>query len=404
VTGQRRARGRVGGEGVALAHVSRPLMLAAAAHARGYDVVYATDPRYAWVAADAPFERLELASLEPARFLAAVARGAPIFDAATLAAEAADDQRLLARVGPDVVVGDLRVSLSVSARLARVPYVAIANAYWSPYRTTSIREVPPLPATRRVPLPLANAAFRAVRRPAFARHALPLNRVRRRHGLPPIRYDVRYVYTDADHVGYADVPELFPLAGAPPTHHFLGPLVWSPPVALPPWWTTLPQDRPMVYVTLGSSGDPAQLPTIIAALAALPVTVVVASVEAAAAGGYPPNVHVARFLPGDQVSRAARLVVCNGGSPTSQQALMAGVPVLGVATNLDQILNMRAIERAGAGLLLRGDRLRAEAVTRAARRLLSDGAFRAAAAGLAEVQARYDAPSRFVALLDALTG
>ena len=48
---------------------------------------------------------------------------------------------MLAEIAPDLVVGDLRVSLSVSARLAGIPYVAIANAYWSPY------------ARRRFPLP-----------------------------------------------------------------------------------------------------------------------------------------------------------------------------------------------------------------------------------------------------------
>lgn len=39
------------------------------------------------------------------------------------------DLRVLDEIAPDLVVGDLRISLSVSARLAGIPYIAIANAY-----------------------------------------------------------------------------------------------------------------------------------------------------------------------------------------------------------------------------------------------------------------------------------
>ena len=55
------------------------------------------------------------------------------------------------------------------------------------------------------------------------------------------------------------------------------------------------------------------------------------------------HVHVTDYLPGDIVARHSRLVVCNGGSPTSHQALLAGVPVLGIPDNLDQVLNMSPI-------------------------------------------------------------
>ena len=34
---------------------------------------------------------------------------------------------------PDLVIGDFRLSLSVSARVAGVPYIAIANSWWSPF-------------------------------------------------------------------------------------------------------------------------------------------------------------------------------------------------------------------------------------------------------------------------------
>jgi len=174
------------GEGVALAHVSRPLVLAKAAHSEGHEVVFATDERNRWALAGAPFELQPLDSITPAQFLSAISRGAPLFDYEALASYVEDDLALIERVRPDLVVGDLRLSLSVSARVARVPYVAIANAYWSPFLKREHWPVPPLPRLRSVPLPVANALFRLIRPAAFGWHARPLDRVRRKYGLPSI--------------------------------------------------------------------------------------------------------------------------------------------------------------------------------------------------------------------------
>ena len=385
------------GEAVALAHVSRPVVLAQAAQRAGFDVVVAMDPRSAWVAEGSGVRLVPVASMGPERFLAAIARGAPLFDRRTLREYVRADAALLAAERPDIVVGDLRLSLSASARTARVPYVAVCNAYWSPYAAPARYPVPPLAALRALPLPLAQAGFQVARRVAFEWHARPVNAVRRDAGLPPLR-DVRHAYTDADHVAYADVPEVFHLRDAPPTHRFIGPVVWSPPVALPDWWPELAA-APIVYVTLGSSGDPGQLPQVLAGLASLGTQIVVATAGRRIEGAIPAGVRVADYLPGDVVAQRSTLVVCNGGAPTSQQALAAGVPVLGVASNMDQLLNMQAVEAFGAGLALRGDRLRAADVTRAAQRLLGEPAFGRSARTLAATFARYPAGERLVALL-----
>ena len=82
------------------------------------------------------------------------------------------------------------------------------------------------------------------------------------------------------------------------------------------------------------------------------------------------------FAPGDLVCRRAKLVVCNGGSPTTNQALTNGVPVLGIAQNMDQFLNMQAIEQFGAGLLVRADRATQKVLQEATRKLTTDVRFK----------------------------
>ncbi|MTV41715.1 glycosyltransferase [Duganella radicis] len=388
-------------EAVTLAHVGRPLALARTLDRQRYDVHLACAPGYDMFIKDAGLTYWSINSIPGARFLAALAAGKPVYDAATLSQYVLDDMRLLQAARPDVVIGDFRLSLSVSARLAQVPYVALSNAYWSPY-VQQHYQVPALPLARLLPIGLADRLFKLVRPMAFALHCRPLNRVRRAYRMPSLGHDLRRIYTDADRVLYADIPEMFPAHDLPATHSYLGPVTWSPSTPAPAWWDHLPAGRDVVYVTLGSSGQGALLPKVLQALAPLPLTVMAATAGNVDPGLLPANVHVATYLPGEQAARRSRLVICNGGSPTSQQALAAGVPVLGIAGNLDQYLNMDGVVRAGAGALLRSDRLVESALRDTALHLLEEPAPRAAAGRVAQQFLRYDAGARLAGLLSQL--
>ncbi|MDQ2694270.1 MAG: glycosyl transferase family 1, partial [Pseudomonadota bacterium] len=195
---------------------------------------------------------------------------------------------------------------------------------------------------------------------------------------------------------YADIPGLVPTAPLPPNHHWLGPILWSPAVALPCWWEGLAADRPLIYVTLGSSGEGDRLlPIVFRALAELPVTVIAATAGRPLPAAVADNVRVADYLPGTEAAARSTLVICNGGSPTTQQALAAGVPVVGIAGNMDQHLNMLCLEDAGAGIRLRAGRLTADGLRAAVQRLLDDPAWRASAARLRRVIQDHDTGQAF---------
>lgn len=102
----------------------------------------------------------------------------------------------------------------------------------------------------------------------------------------------------------------------------------------------------------------------------------------------------ADYLPGTAAAARADLVVCNGGSPTSYQALVQGTPVLGIPGNLDQYLNMHYLEKAGLGRCLRGTQLSAGTVADAAHRLLHDDAVNTATCGFAQRARAYDCTAR----------
>jgi UDP:flavonoid glycosyltransferase YjiC (YdhE family) len=127
--------------------------------------------------------------------------------------------------------------------------------------------------------------------------------------------------------------------------------------------------------------------------------VLAATAGKVALASVPANARVADYLPGEEAARRAALVVCNGGSPTSHQALAAGVPVLGIAGNLDQFLNMQGIVEAGAGALLRADRFDGEALRQAVQRMLETPAVGAAARTLMLAFEHHHASESFSKLL-----
>ena len=117
--------------------------------------------------------------------------------------------------------------------------------------------------------------------------------------------------------------------------------------------------------------------------------------------GLPANAFAADFLPGRKAAARSRVVVCTGGS-SAYQALSVGAPVIGVAGNMHQTFTMQAIQRAGAGELLRAARLRPRRASSGRRRMLTERSYAEAALSLADVVSRYDSARRLEAVLGSL--
>ncbi len=162
---------------VTLAHLGRPLRLAEGLIADGHAVTLAASAESARFLKDFPGEVRTLAPTGKARFIDNLAKGRPVFDFETLSRFCEEDEALLATLRPDLVIGDFRITLSVSARRAGVPYATITNAYWSPAFTPRF-VVPNLPMVPILGVGVSQAIFDLVRPLAFAVHARPMNRLR----------------------------------------------------------------------------------------------------------------------------------------------------------------------------------------------------------------------------------
>lgn len=364
-------------EAVTLAHVARAVALARTLDQDRYEVHLACDPRYHPLFEDVPATVHSIVTISGRHFQDRLRRGDPLYRPEELHRYVEDDLRLLTRLHPDAVIGDFRQSLSVSARVAAVPYLTVTNAHWSPFARQRFI-VPELALTDRFGPRIGQALFTVMRPFVFAQQASALNGVRREYGLPALGYSLPDQYTDADVTLYADVPELVPTFRRPPHHHYVGPVLWSPNT-IPPWWNSLPVTGRMAYVTLGTSGRSDLLPLILEALEELGIGAVVSTAGDPIPARLPPRTWIARYLPGQAAAARADLVICNGGSATVYQALAAGKPVLGIANNLDQYLMMDYVRRSGAGDYLRAGAISRASVMTMCRRLLDDPAGRAQA-------------------------
>jgi UDP:flavonoid glycosyltransferase YjiC (YdhE family) len=203
------------------------------------------------------------------------------------------------------------------------------------------------------------------------------------------------VYTDGDWVLYPDVPEFVPTPGRPSNHLYVGACEWTAPVERPSWWSALlNEQRPIVFISLGSSGPLRVLPALTGALESLPVAVVVAT-SGRNLAGLPPNWYTAPLLPFTETAGLAKVVVSHGGSGGLYPAMAAGTPVLGIPSNADQHLSTAVLAGHRAGLGVRVEEASAFRLRNAISSLLSDPVYSTAARHWAERFAAYDSGIHF---------
>jgi UDP:flavonoid glycosyltransferase YjiC (YdhE family) len=384
-------------EAVTWSQVVRLVTLANGLDRRRYRVTFASatfDPR---LFAGTDFARESIFSLSPAEIDARVRRGGRIYDRATLTRYVDEELRLFDRLQPDVVVSDLRWSTTISAPVASVPLATLIDAYW--FRAPERFPIPDHPVVRWLGVERVSKGF-AIGLPHVLRYfAKPVNQLRRAHGLPELG-DLRDVLGFGDRLLFPDDPSLVP---SDRDGVFLGPVPWAPREPLPAWWSELGEERPVVYVTMGSSGALDVVPKVLTALEALDVDVVLSTASRFQPETVPDNVRVVDAIAGDAAARKASVVVCSGGASTGWQALAEGRPVVGIPSNLDACLAMSCVEEAGAGVMLR-PAASADEVRTAIVRALRDPQMRAHAETLGQSSARLRPHARFdEALLSLMT-
>lgn len=364
-------------EAVTLAHVGRVIALARGLDHSRYIPLFAWDDRFDGILGRIHERKFSLSSIPTDFFLNRLYNGRPTYDFETLDRYVKDDLNLFKETTPDYVVGDTRFSLSVSAAVAGIPFINVVNAHWSPYVPTRW-VVPHSPVVNVIGPRVGQWGFDLLRPSLFGAYAKGFDRLFKKWGRPERVSDLREIYCAGDRTVYPDLPDLIPIRGLPSHHRFLGPVTWSPET---PWDKELSRPavgKKTVYVATGTSGNPKALPAILEGLAGRQLRVLVAGGSRGGVNNPAPDrleLHVSPYFSGDFACKTADLVVHNGGSGSINQCLVAGVPFLGVASNLDQFSAMYFPERAGLGKTVRGDRVGPREISTVAGELLDDPAW-----------------------------
>jgi MGT family glycosyltransferase len=317
---------------------------------------------------------------------------------------AADVDAAIAEVRPDAVVCSLfAVGAMLAAESAGIPFaVLLPNIYLLP-----ADGMPPFglglrPA--RSPLGrLRDAAVGGFSRRLWDSRGLPgLNALRAERGLAPLEHLWDQVHRARRELVMTSREFDFP-ARPPAGVRYVGPVLDDPAWAGRPWAPPA-GDGPLVLVTM-SSGFQDQLGSlrrIVEAMGTLPVRAVVTTGPALDPASLDPpgNVTVLAAAPHRQVLGHAALVVTHGGHGTVMKALAAGVPMVVLHHGRDQADNAARVTARGAGVAVKRTAKPAR-IARAARRVLTDPTYRAAARRLGQA-VRRDADSG--ALLRELEG
>jgi UDP:flavonoid glycosyltransferase YjiC (YdhE family) len=179
-----------------------------------------------------------------------------------------------------------------------------------------------------------------------------------------------------------------------------------PGSVVPEWVAQLP-DLPTVLASLGTvfSATPGVLEAIVEGLRAEPVNLVVAigpDQDPARFGSVPANVRLERYLPQALLLPRCDLFVTHGGFNSVKESLISGVPMVVIPITADQPYCAERCASLGVGRVVRPEHRTADEMRSAARQVLDDPGFRAAAGRFRDEMKALPGPDRLVELLEGL--
>jgi UDP:flavonoid glycosyltransferase YjiC (YdhE family) len=350
--------------GEVLAHTTRALMIAEELRLRGANVAFAMRGDKTAIVEAAGFPVHDVVGVPLHNVLRRLREGNPKLSSSGQAAECVSaDVDILKRERPDIVLSDFRPSMPAAARIAKVPHVSVLNATWTPFLDQEqVRLIWPGhtrlgPSAGRLARALSgpdlmrfrslDPVFQRVFRHMLGHAASPFNEIQAAHGVGRCR-DL-YHYWLGDLTLVPDYPSFMPMRkDTPDSVQMIGPLVWQSQnfSEMERLESRLDHSRPTIYATVGSTGDPGLFPLMIEAAHRKNWNLIITKARLADIPSSK-NVFVYDFLPGEAVMRASDVTICQGGSGTINQAIVANCPFVGVACNADQEWNLDRAFRLG---------------------------------------------------------
>ncbi|WP_026476560.1 nucleotide disphospho-sugar-binding domain-containing protein [Alkaliphilus transvaalensis] len=382
-------------DGIALSHIVRLMVLVSYLDREKYEIVVAASPEYKHIAVGKADQIIELDTLSVKEFEERenTVTG-NIYDKDVLKMYIESDLKIISEVKPDIIIGDLRVSLGITAKISKIPYINIQNAHWSTFSMVDF----PMPDFNLLKLFLCIISGMTPTK-AQKNFVKAYNEYRIQYGMEKINTFQEF-FTSGDLNLYADIPLLSPTRALTDGHAFIGPIIDFIDNPLPSWWDEIKDDKKIVYCTIGSTGSIDKTRKIIKALEKLDVTVIVATAGKIDPSEFPEHFYVSKYVPALKVIEKADLVIFNGGA-TLYQALSKGKPVLSLPNMVDQFMFSSQIEKLKIGKVLRYNKMNSSNLVKVIRELLSDSTYKENAGKVMNEIKQYNVKERFVSIFEA---
>jgi len=350
----------------AYGHLYPVMPMAVAARAAGHEVAVATNEGFHATVKSAGLDAVAAGpTVEDAFGMAMAALDGPPESEADIAVPAFTQiipERVLADLGPvlrsgawDLVVHEVgNPGAGIAARAAGVPSATMA-----------VGRIPDGPLWDRIYSALAVFA---------AEHGVAVNE--------PRTLDQPYLDMCPPSFQAPGVSELIK------THILTRPMAWNPPGDLPSVVFDRDPGRPLVYLTLGTTGafaQPGVLRQMIDGLSGVPADALLSSGPAVSAdtlGALPDNVAVVDWVPQADLMPHVDVAVHHAGSGTLFAALANGVPQVLLPQGADQFANAAWVTQAGAARQILPDEITPTRIAEGIRALLGNEQAQSAARGL----------------------
>ncbi len=295
-----------------------------------------------------------------------------------------EEVKLLNKIKPDVVINGFRPTMSISTKLLKIPYVWVLSATISDlYDENNLRTLPhgfgkKVKIIRFLIRLFSKKFFMFILKKYII---MPKwygvwNNIMEKNSLT--KYDLMMGVFRGDFNIMSDAKELFPeFEDVPDYYGFSGPLLPEIHIKTPDSLKKYKKkkDRPVIFFSMGSSGDPELFKEIIKSFEGKPYDVFAAYtsiIDKKQIDYIPDNVIIEKMFPAIELTKLADVAVIHGGQGTVYTTIFGGAPFVGIPMFSEQQWNLENAARNGCGIVIPRLNLDVADVQNAIQKILND--------------------------------
>lgn len=363
-------------EGNWLSHVSRSLVIAERLRQSGHEIEFALSGRFVPEVRREGFNIWPVYTKDPETGLSGARKKGSSYTFEIVDRYVDSEVHCISKCCPDLVIGDLRPTLSISCEYLEKPFIAILNGYWTSYYMAKHSIPDSFMVSSFLSRSFSPIIFPLFKFAILRLGVIPFNKKRCQMGLGK-RKDLFDVMSSNFLNLIVDLPLFTPQNKLPEHYKFIGPVIWEPVMKNPTWLSKVKKDRPVIYFTIGTTGFKKILELAIRLYSKKDYQVIITTGDSKMRlKNDSEHIYIEEFAPGLKIMEISDVVVCHGGNGTIYQAFSTETPIIGIPTMHDQWFNMERVQELGAGLLISHQQLKIDDIENAVDQILMNPKFK----------------------------